>query len=326
MRFFKQCFMALIGIAWLGLGASGASAQLKVDQTIPVYAKVAGISGNLTTIGSDTLLNLVTLGAEKFRAIYPAVNIQIEGKGSSTAPPALTEGTSQFGPMSRKMKARELEAFERRHGFKPTAVGVALDALAVYVHKDNPAKSLSLPQVDAIFSRNRKGRYASDITRWGQVGLKGGWNNLPISMYGRNSASGTYGYFKQVALFKGDYKNQVKEQPGSSAVVQSVSSDKAAIGYSGIGYHTSSVRALALAKKQGGKAYAPTYGNVLSGKYPIGRMLYIYIPKKPGKALDPLTREFMRFLLSRKGQQIVIKDGYLPLPGKLAAKQRALLD
>lgn len=293
--------------------------QIAVDPALGDYARVQGVNGNLNSIGSDTLNNLMTYWAEGFRKKYPSVNIQIEGKGSGTAPPALISGTAQLAPMSRPMKKEELEAFETKFGYKPTAIGVALDSLGVFVNKDNPLASLSLPQVDAIFSRTRKGGRA-EISTWDQTGLKGPYAGRPISLYGRNSASGTYGYFKDHALFKGDFKDTVKEQPGSSAVVQAITEDKTGIGYSGIGYLTSGVKAIALAKKDGEKAYEPNYENVLDGKYPLGRMLYIYVAKAPNEKLPALTEEFLKYVLSREGQEIVVKDGYLPLPAKVAAK------
>lgn len=300
---------------------SSAMAQAKVDAKLPMYAKTSGVSGNLSSVGSDTLNNLMTLWAEAFRKKYPNVNVQIEGKGSSTAPPALIEGTSQLGPMSRKMKSKEINNFEKKYGYKPTAIGVALDSLAVFVNKDNPIKSLSLPQVDAIFSSTRKGGESADIASWGQVGLTGDWANKPMSLYGRNAASGTYGYFKSVALFKGDYKNSVKEQPGSASVVLGVTEELGGIGYSGIGYKTSGVRALPIAKKAGGTPYDPTYENVLKAKYPLSRMLYVYVAKEPGKPLPKLVSEFLGFVLSKEGQEIVVKDGYLPLPAAVSSAQ-----
>ena len=304
--------------------ATSANAGIEVDPKIKMYAKTSGVSGNLDSIGSDTLNNLMTYWAETFRKKYPNVRIQVEGKGSSTAPPALIAGTAQLGPMSRKMKNVEEDKFEKKYGFKPTKIGVALDSLAVYVNKDNPINTMSLPQVDAIFSKTRKGG-KKDASTWGQLGLTGQWKQSPISIYGRNSASGTYGYFKKKALFKGDYKDTVKEQPGSASVVMGVTEDMAGIGYSGIGYRTSGVKALALSKKDGGKHYSPSYDNVLSGKYPLARTLYIYVVKEPNKPLPKLTREFLKFVLSKEGQEIVVKDGYLPLPAKVAEKQLANL-
>lgn len=316
----------LAATALVAMSASPALAEnISVDSGLKGYAKTEGVSGNLNSIGSDTLNNLMTFWAEGFRKQYPNVNIQIEGKGSSTAPPALIEGTAQIGPMSREMKKSEIEAFEAKYGYKPLAIGVALDSLAVYVNKDNPLEQLSLTQVDAIFSKNRKSGAAEEISTWGQVALTGEWAGKPMSLYGRNSASGTYGYFKENALAKGDFKDTVKEQPGSASVVLSITEDKAGIGYSGIGYKTSGVKALALAKKDGETAYAPTYENVLEGKYPLGRMLYLYVGKQPNQPLPKMVKEFLKYALSKEGQEVVVKDGYLPLPAAIAEKQLNLL-
>ena len=309
--------ISLVLVGGLVLGAAmAAPAQVEVDGTLPQYERTSGVSGNINSIGSDTLNNLMTLWAESFRAVYPNVNIQIEGKGSSTAPPALIEGTAQLGPMSRPMKSSELDRFEQEFGYKPTAVKVAIDALVVFVHKDNPVGGLTLAQVDSIFSSTYK-RGGTDIPVWGDVGLDAGWAARPVSLYGRNSASGTYGYFKSVVLKKGDFRDTVKEQPGSSSVVQGVASDLGGIGYSGIGYKTSSVRALPLADQ--GLLYEPTLENCLTGDYPLARFLYIYVNKKPGAELDKLTYEFLNFINSKAGQEIVVKDGYFPLPAVVSA-------
>jgi phosphate transport system substrate-binding protein len=287
-----------------------------VDPAIPAYDQVSGVSGNLSSIGSDTLNNLMTLWAEGFKAKYPNVNIQIEGKGSATAPPALIEGTAQLGPMSRPMKQEEIDQFEAKFGYKPLEVKVAVDALAVFAHKDNPIKGLTMQQVDAIFSSTRKLGGTTDVADWGQVGLDA-WKGRAISLYGRNSASGTYGFFKEHALGKGDFKSAVKEQPGSSAVVQGVSTDQYALGYSGIGYITSGVRALPLGEKEGEYSEA-TYENCLDGSYPMARFLFVYVNKKPGAPMDKLTQEFLKFVLAKEGQEVVVKDGYYPMPAELA--------
>jgi phosphate transport system substrate-binding protein len=289
-----------------------------IDPAIPNYETVSGVSGNLNSIGSDTLNNLMTLWAEGFKKLYPNVNVQIEGKGSSTAPPALIEGTAQIGPMSRPMKAEEIDLFEKKFGYKPTEVKVAVDALAVFAHKDNPIKGMSMQQVDAIFSSTRKGGGA-DITEWGQLGLSD-WKGRAISLFGRNSASGTYGFFQEHALQKGDFKPSVKEQPGSSAVVQGIGGDIYALGYSGIGYKTSGVRALPLSSENGGEFFEANYTNALSGDYPMARFLIVYVNKKPGEPLDKLTLEFLKFVLSKQGQMIVEKDNYFPMPAELAAE------
>ncbi len=296
------------------LFSAAATAVQTVDSAVPTYEKASGISGNLSSVGSDTLANLMTLWAEEFKRVYPNVNIQIQAAGSSTAPPALTESTSNLGPMSRKMKDKERDAFEKKFGYKPTAVPVAIDALAVYVNKDNPIEGITIPQVDAVFSSTRKCGYESDITTWGQLGLEGDWKDRSIQLYGRNSVSGTYGYFKKKALCKGDYKNNVNEQPGSASVVQSVTSSINGIGYSGIGYKTSGVRAAPLAKKAGDAFVEATPENAVSGKYPLARFLYVYVNKHPNVPLAPLEREFLEMVLSLSGQQGVIKAGFIPLP------------
>ncbi|MFT6987089.1 MAG: phosphate transport system substrate-binding protein [Psychromonas sp.] len=293
------------------------------DATIPAYTKVSGISGNLSSVGSDTLANMMTFWAEEFKHQYPNINIQIQAAGSSTAPPALTEGTSQFGPMSRKMKSKEIEAFGTRYGYKPTLVRVAIDALAVFVNKDNPIEGLTIKQVDAIFSATHKCG-AKDATRWADLGLTGDWAAKDIQLFGRNSVSGTYGYFKKQALCKGDYKNTVNEQPGSASVVQSVASSLNSIGYSGIGYKVAGVRAVPLAKN-GGPFIEASMDNAISGAYPLSRFLYVYVNKHPNKPLSPLQAEFLKMILSQQGQDIVKKDGYIPLPAAVVQKELAKL-
>lgn len=301
-------------------GAPAPAAASK-DDAIVDYVPKAGVSGNLSSIGSDTLNNLMTHWAEGMRKFYPAVRVQVEGKGSATAPPALIKGTAQLGPMSREMKAVEIDEFEKKFGYKPTAIRVAIDALAVYVHKDNPVEKLTLPQVDAIFSKTRKGGAAADITTWGQIGLKDDWATRPISIYGRNSASGTYGYFKDHALFKGDFKDSVKEQPGSGGVVQGVTGDKFSIGYSGIGYKTSGVKAIDIAEKDGKPFFAAEEKNVYSGEYPLSRFLYVYINREPGKKLDPLVYETIKYILSKQGQEQVRRDEFLPLTARVIVEE-----
>jgi len=326
MKTFKiKSLVAALGFASTALLSGTAGAVQTVDAGVPVYQKASGVSGNLSSVGSDTLANLMTLWAEEFKRTYPNVNIQIQAAGSSTAPPALTEATSTLGPMSRKMKDKERDAFEKKFGYKPTAIPVAIDALAVYVHKDNPITGLTIPQVDAILSSTRKCGYETDITTWGDTGLKGDWAAKPIQLYGRNSVSGTYGYFKKKGLCKGDFKNNVNEQPGSASVVQSITSSLNGIGYSGIGYKTSGVKAVALAKEAGKPFIEANPANAVSGKYPLARFLYVYVNKQPNKPLAPLEQEFFKMVLSQSGQQVVIKDGYIPLPAGVVKKALAAL-
>jgi phosphate transport system substrate-binding protein len=312
--------------AVLALGVATAHAQaIQVDPSIPSYQKTSGVSGNINSVGSDTMNNMMALWAETFRKMYPNVKIQIEGKGSGTAPPALIAGTSQFGPMSRPMKSAEVDQFEAKFGYKPTQIRTSYDALAVYVTKDNPLDKLTLAQVDAVFSKTRR-RGGKVVKAWGDLGLTGDWAARPVSLYGRNSASGTYGFFKEHVLQNGDYRDEVKEQPGSASVVQGVTEDRFGIGYSGIGYRTSGVKILKLAEKEGGEYFDGSYANVTSGKYPLSRFLYIYVNKAPGKALDPLVKEYLKLILSKEGQEVVIKDGYLPLSESIIAEELKKLD
>lgn len=318
-------FAICAGLPCHAEGRTDSSAGSPLDPLLLGYQAGSSISGNLKSMGSDTMNNEMALWAEGFRKFYPDVKIEVEGKGSNTAPPALTEGTAHFGPMSREMKADEMDKFEKRFGYKPTAVRSSLDCLAVFVHKDNPIKTLSLQQVDAVFSKSRRGGHSSDIVTWGDLGLTGEWKDKPISLYGRNSASGTYGFFKEQALFKGDYKDSVKEQPGSSSVIQGVASDRYGIGYSGIGYKTADVRAVPISAEVGSSPVAPSQETAYSGDYPLARFLLVYVNKAPNTELDPLRREFLRFVLSREGQESAVKSGYIPLPASIVMEERTKL-
>jgi phosphate transport system substrate-binding protein len=314
-----------LSLAFAGLTASAAFGQAssKVDPAFPAYKSAQGVSGAIKGAGSETMNNLMTLWGQGFKTAYPSVTIEIESKGSSTAPPALVQGAATFGLMSRPMKQEEIDAFEKAFGYKPTAIETAVDTLAVYVHKDNPLASLTLQQIDAIFSSTRKGGLEKDMKTWGDVGLTGEWADKPISLYGRNSSSGTYGYFKDHALFKGDYKPTVKEQPGSAGVVQAVASDRYAIGYSGIGLKTADVRVIPLAKDAKAKAIEPTKDTAYSGDYPLARYLYIYVNLKPNTELDPLRREFLRYVFSKDGQEQVVKDEFYPVTAAIATRNLA---
>lgn len=324
LSFKTKSLVTAMGFGIVALTSGVAGAVQTVDAGVPEYQKASGISGNLSSVGSDTLANLMTLWAEEFNRAYPNVNIQIQAAGSSTAPPALTEGTSNLGPMSREMKDDELEAFEGKYGYKPTAIPVAVDALAVLVNKDNPVKGLTMEQVDSIFSSTNKCGGEKSIETWGDAGVAA-WGAKSIQLYGRNSVSGTYGYFKEHALCKGDFKNNVNEQPGSASVVQSVTSSVNGIGYSGMGYTTSGVKMVALAKKGSKTFIDATPENAVAGTYPLTRYLYVYVNKKPNQPLAPLDNEFIKMVLSKTGQQVVIKDGYIPLPAKVVDKVLATL-
>jgi phosphate transport system substrate-binding protein len=288
--------------------------------TLTEYQKSADVGGSLLSVGSDTLAGITTLWAEEFKNRYPNVDVQVQASGSSTAPPALIEGTAQFGPMSRPMRNREVEAFEQAYGYKPTELRVAIDAIGVFVQKDNPLAGLSFVQLDQIFSATLRCGGYSTISNWAQLGVDTPWAERAIQMFGRNSVSGTYGYFKQNVLCDGDFKSNVNEQPGSASVVQSVASSINSIGYSGIGYSVSGVRILPVAVS--GHDYVfPTHDNIVNGRYPLSRFLYIYVNKSPNMPLSPLVREFIRFIFSQQGQALVSKEGYVPISADIAQQE-----
>ncbi len=311
----KICSAGILGAA---MAVTAPMALAEVDPDLPEYTSVSGISGNLSSIGSDTLNNLMTLWAEEFQSIYPNVNVQIQGAGTSTAPPAMTEGTANFGPMSRMPRDSEQQSFEERHGYPMTVLGVGIDTIAVFVNRDNPIEGMTIEQVDAVFSETRRCGGAEDINRWGQLGLEGAWANRDITLYSRNAVSGTYGYFRQHAMCDGDFKNAINEQPGSASVVQGVAESINGIGYSGIGYATSGVRAIPV----GNPPVEPTGETAADGSYPLARLLYVAVNKHPNRELDPLEREFLRLVLSRQGQEVVVRDGYIPLPASVAQRFR----
>ena len=299
---------------------SAGAASLTVDPSIPSYAPVEGISGSIKSVGSDTMNNLMAAWAETFKTYYPSVTVAVEGAGSSTAPPALIEGQSQFGPMSREMKQSEIDQFRDEFGYEPTAIPAAIDCLAVYVHRDCPLTEITLEQVAAVFG-------AGESVTWGDLGVSDpAWADKPVAVYGRNEASGTYGFFKERALGGRDFRDTVRVQQGSSGVVQAVGTDLYAMGYSGIGYRTAAVRPLALAGG-GSEAYVePTYEAALDGSYPLARALFVYVNYDARTGLDPLRAEFVKVMLSRQGQEAVIKDGYYPITAEMASDDRARLN
>lgn len=304
------------------LTMSGIVRSEQTTESLPDYKKVHGISGSLLSVGSDTLAGMTTLWMEEFKTYYPNVNAQVQASGSSTAPPALTEGTAHLGPMSRPMRLREIEAFEREHGYKPTALKVAIDAIGIFVHRDNPIQGLNFRQIDGIFSQTLRCGANQSYETWQDLGITQSWAKHPFQLFGRNSVSGTYGYFKMNALCGGDFKNRVNEQPGSASVVQSVSSSISGIGYSGIGYRVAGVKLIPVAI-QGDDYVDATRENIIDGDYPLSRFLYVYVNKHPERPLSPVEQEFLTFVFSKQGQELVEKDGYVAIPREFAQQELA---
>ena len=322
---FPKTLSLLFAISLLNcISAESGFAQGKVDVNLPKYKPAAGLSGQIKSVGSDSMNSLMTQWTEKFKEYYKGVRTEVEGQGSSKAMPALIEGAASFGPMSRDVKANEIADFEKKYGYKPVLLPTSIDLLAVYVNRDNPLQSLSMEQVDAIFSSTRK-LGGDSIDNWGQVSLKGDYEKEAIALFGRNAASGTYGFFKEKVMGNGDFRDRVNEQPGSTAVIASVGENRFAMGYSGIGYKTEAVKPLALSPKKGEPAIEPTEENAYNGKYPLGRFLYLAVNYKPTSKMEPLRKEFIKFVFSKEGQEIAAKDGYFPVDAKTAAKALKLV-
>ncbi|UGA55326.1 PstS family phosphate ABC transporter substrate-binding protein [Vibrio sp. VB16] len=311
--------LSIIRLLFITLSLFSVSPQALAKE-LPDYNKVSGLSGNLTSVGSDTLASMLSLWGEAFKTYYPNVNVQVQASGSSTASPALTEGTAQFGPMSRPMRLKELEAFEREHGYKPTELKIAIDAIGIFVHKDNPIEGLSFFQIDSIFSSTLRCGSNKPLEYWFELDVKSEWAKRRIQLFGRNSVSGTYGYFKKTALCGGDFKRNVNELPGSASVVQAVASGINTIGYSGVGYSVSNAKRLPISV-DGTHYVEATRETILSGEYPLSRFLYVYINKHPGKQLSLIETEFIRFIYSKQGQMVVEKDGYVAISADLANKE-----
>jgi phosphate transport system substrate-binding protein len=283
------------------------------DLDLKPYKAAPAVSGKLKSVGSDTLLHEMELWAEGFKSIYPNVAIEIDGRGSNTAPPALLSGEAQLGPMSRQMTPDELAAFEAKYGYKPTAVLVAIDALAIYVNENNPIQCLTLEQLERVFAADPRGGGGKSARTWGDLGATGEWAATPISLYGRNGLSGTNKFFRQNVLGGGDFKDTVKQQGGSEAVVHAVQGERGAIGYSGIGYKTEGVRAVPVSAGPEKKCYEASFDNTYTRKYPLARGLYVYLLKNPKAPIDTLSGEFIKYILSKDGQAQAKKGGYYPI-------------
>ncbi|GGW80576.1 PstS family phosphate ABC transporter substrate-binding protein [Alteromonas halophila] len=302
-----------------------ATASQLLAAEVPDYKRQPGVAGKITSVGSDTMANLMTFWSQEFKQLYPQVKFQIQASGSSTAPPALVEGTATLGPMSRELKPSEIRDFVKKHGYPPLVLRVAMDAIAIFVERQNPLPGMTLQEVDATFSTTRYCGGGEPVTQWQQLGIADPDYPSPIRLFGRNSVSGTYGLFKIMALCEGDFRNAVNEQPGSASVVLSVASSKGAMGYAAYGYKTAGVRALPLGETR--DTLIPlTMDTVRDESYPFSRFLYLVINKKPGEPLPTLEREFLRFVLSKQGQQQVRRDGYFPVREDVLLRQRRLLD
>jgi len=303
-----------------------ATAQLKptIDSQIQAYVRGNPINGTLTVTGSDTMKLLTQRWESKLREFYPDFAIQVQGLGSETGPPALLEGKAQIAALSRKMTSAEIALFTKRYGYEPTEVPVAADALAVFVHRDNPIVGLTLQDLDAIFCKERRRGADQPIANWGQLGLTDEWSQAGIHLHGRNASSGTATFFKEHVCQSGEFHQAMRQAPGAATVVVEVMKDRYAAGFSGIGYRTSMVRPIALSERKGSAFIEPNFETVIKGAYPLRRHLYLYVNKPPKSALPAIVSEFVKFAMSQEGQQIVVKEGFFPLPAEELNRQFAL--
>jgi phosphate transport system substrate-binding protein len=292
--------------------APPAPPKIKADPTIPAYRKVATLEGNIRSIGSSTLSSLILRWSSEFKLLYPTVDVLVTGGGSEAAPIALIAGTTELAPMSRPMRASEIDAFKQKFGYEPTRITVGLDAIAVYVNKNNPLTQISIKNLDGIFSATQK-RGSEALKTWGQLGLTGEWTAREIELKGPSRAQGIYSLFKELVLDGGDYRFDLRAEPVASSIVQGVGADEAAIGFASYFYHSARTRALAVSVTGEPPFTLPEQESVVSGRYPLARSLYIYVNLAAKGNLPANTMEFLRFICSASGQQIAARDGNYPL-------------
>jgi phosphate binding protein len=308
---------------------------------VPAYTPVGSLSGQLRSVGADTMETLMKYWIADFQKIYPAVTISMEAKASGTAGPALTNGSADLGPVAREMLPKEEQAFTAKFGYKPLAVRVAggsyrtpgkTHAIAFFVNKQNPIRQLTFGQIDAMYSTTRK-REGKEVHTWGDVGVAGDFADKPVHLWGLIRPNGI-AYFLQMRILKGgEYRDGITERTtvGSlaalDAITQGVAKDPYAIGYAGFGNVTPGVKTIAIAKDSAGPFYKGTFEEVLKQQYPLSRVTYIYVNKAPGKPLDPKVKEFFKFVLSKQGQDDVVKEGiFLPLPPAMLKEELARLE
>jgi len=306
-----------------------------VDPKLPAYKPVAKLSGSLNGVQSDTTPWLVTLWIAGFKKYYPNVDIKLPIEGSGAAGPVLTDGSTDFGLIAREMMTKEETPFDQKFGYKPFEIAIAggsyrtvafTDALTFFVNKSNPIEKLSFDQIDAIFSKTRN-RGGKEITSWGQLGLIGDWADKPIHLIGVKEENGFEHFLRIRILGNGEWKDGIETRDTVFPLAGLVAADPYAIGYAGFGYLSDGVKTVALADKSSGPYYKGTFEEVESQKYPLSRVIYIYANRPPGKPLNPVLKEFIRYILSGEGQQAVVEDGiFLPLPHDYAARELKKLE
>jgi phosphate transport system substrate-binding protein len=297
-----------------------AEQHIVVDPAIADYKRLPDLAGKVRSVGSSTLSNILNRWADEFKLIYPNIAFDVQGGGSGIAPPALLEGRADLAPMSRPMTDKELGDFQKKFGHAPTRLTVALDAIAIYVNKHNPLKQITLKQLDGVFSISHK-RGGEPIKVWGQLGLTDLWSDRAITIKAPARTHGMYTVFKEMVLEGGDYRLDLRAEPVSTSIVQGVGADTTAIGFASYFFSTRRTRALAVAANEGGPFFAPTQQNCLEGKYPLSRLLYVYVNKTSKAPISPAADQFLRFICSKQGQEAAANEGNFPLSAALVTKE-----
>ncbi len=326
------------------LGVDDRSPDVLLDPNLPHYELIQGLTGTLHSVGSNRLDAMTFTWIRLFRKSYPGLTITMEARGNFTAAPALTSGYADIAPTVFTFSDNEVATFEQKYGYKPLFIRVSggsynktegTQAFAVFVHRDNPLKQLTLTQLDAIFSSTHRRGAKNDITTWGQLGLDGKWADMPITLYSVRKVEASASAFQDLVMLHGTFKPTLRERAASGtldidnldAVVAAVANDPSAIGYAGFAQSTNEVKSLSIAESEGSPFIAATFDTVLNRQYPLSRFNYIYVNKPPGKPLPPMVREFLRLILSAEGQRSIVEDGsFLPLPLSILKEELAKIE
>jgi phosphate transport system substrate-binding protein len=282
-----------------------------VDDAIPPYHATGSAKGTIRAVGGTSSMMLLSRAADAFRQIEPEFRAEFTAGGSSTGPPALLAGTSSMITMSRPLNDAEVAAFTAKYHYAPTAVPVAEGAITIFVHRDNPVAALSLTQLRQMFTRERQPD-GNVIDHWDEVGVGGKWSDRPINLYRMDDRRGETSIFRERALGGADYSALAEAEMTASSAVQAVAVDRNGIAFAPTFFRCLGVRTVPLIGADG-QPYLPTGPHCRDGRYPLAREFYIYLNKAPGKPLDAATTEFLRFVLSRDGQQTMIESGVFAL-------------
>ncbi len=317
---FRTHVLLLLGILVISIAAGGCKSDNSAIQGIK-YKKVNNVYGTIKIAGSTTMGNLVSLWCKGFSDIYHNTNCIVESFGSRKAPQDLEEGKIDIGTMSELMSSKDRQDFKNIYGYEPVDIKVAIDMIAVLVNIENPINCMTIDELDGVYSNTYLCQRSTDITTWGDLNQVGEWKNTPIKVYGKTPASGTYDVFRKIALCNGDYKNSITKLASSRDIVDFVSRDASSIGYSGVGLLTSGVKAVNIGKSRH-NCYPPKSEFALSKQYPFTRNLYLYPRENPSKSMKTLTKEFLKYILSKDGQEAVLKAGLTTLPASILKEER----